>query len=304
MLCRDALLVIALVATRAHADDSEIDQHLAQRLASLAEHHYRAGEYYRAITDYEELALFATDDTARAHSLIRIAMSYHRAHQLHDATSAYRVALAATHDPALAQALRIQLALARAERTFDEPGAEALDVIVAELAPSATSGTYRELALYDLARIQALAGQRDAARASDRALTAACLEPSPSCRLEPILARALAVPAAPRRAPWLGVALSAIVPGAGSVYGGHLVDGLYYFGLTTLSGLGAWNVHDPSRSWTDQKATFYGLTTLAAIFYVSNVLSGYISVARHNMVIEHDDRLRLWSATDQPLPLE
>src|SRR4051812_44406279 len=109
-----SLLALIALAPPAHADE---------RLDKLAEYHYKAGEYYRAITDYEEIALFAPDDATRAHALLRIATSYHRGHQLAEAVTAYRRAIEATGSLDTQQALRIQLAVARAERSFDEPGA-------------------------------------------------------------------------------------------------------------------------------------------------------------------------------------
>ena len=94
------------------------------------------------------------------------------------------------------------------------------------------------------------------------------------------------------------------MPGAGSVYGGHVVDGIYYFGLTTLSALGAWEVYDGNRAWTDQKVTCYALGTLAVTFYAANLVQGYFAVARRNEAVALAHRRTLWRATEQPLPLE
>ena len=155
MACRELVAIAVLLsAGSALADDSDerIDRRLAERLARLAERHYHAGEYYRAISAYEELAVFSTDDVTRRYAAIRIAMSYHHGHQLDEALSAYRAALGLARDPDIAQALRIQRAIARVERGLDEPGAEAFDAIAAELAPSAAEGGHRALALYQLAR--------------------------------------------------------------------------------------------------------------------------------------------------------
>lgn len=381
MACRELVaLAVVLGSGRAGADvappvapgpaaSDVVDHRLAERLTRLAERHYRAGEYYRAISAYEELALFTGDDATRLHAAVRIAMSYHHGHQLDDALAAYRTALALVRDGDIAQALRIQLAVARVERSFDEPGTEAFDVIAAELTPSTAAGRYRALALAQLARIEGLAGRRDAARAASDELHAACrsaaaadpapgsaadpapgsaagpaagsaagpaadparaparapaaalsaaasatISPtplparswalSPGCSVEPVLARALERPPPARRSPGLGVALSLVVPGSGSVYGGHLVDGLYYFALTTLSGLGALDVYATGRAWTDQKVTFYGLTALAAIFYAGSAMQGYVSVMRHNAITELDARRALWRDTETPLPLE
>jgi len=324
MTCRElaaAAIAIGIAAGPAAADEATpattdpIDRRLAERLTRLAEHHYHQGAYYRAISAYQELALFG-DDATRRYAAIRIAMSYHHGRQLDDAPPAYRTALGLTLDGAVAQALRIQLALARVERSFDEPGAEPLDAIAAELLPSTAAGSYRPLALYQLARIEGLAGRRDAAHQAAADLRLACRTPAAprpaprptprfeGCSAEPLLARALARPPAARRWPWLGVSLSLVVPGAGSVYGGHFVDGLYYFALTTLSGLGAVDVYDTDRRWTEQRATFYGLAALAAVFYAGSAVQGYVSVARHNAVTELDARNALWRDTDLPLPLE
>jgi len=286
MRCRE-LVILALLATDARADD---------RTQVLADHFYTSGEYYRAITAYEELALFATDDATKLRAAIRIAMSYHKGHQTADAVAHYRAAIELAHDPELARTLRIQLALARVETSFDAPGSEALDAIAAELTPSATDAFGR----FELARIEGLAGRRDEAT---RTLHAACVTPSAVCSLEPALARALEREP-DRRHPWLGVAFSAVLPGSGSLYGGHLVDGLYYFALTALPALGAYDVHDGSRAWTDQKVTFYGLAGVAAVFYVTNLVSAYIAVSRHNAVTELEDRRALWRETETAMPLD
>ncbi|HEY0193531.1 MAG TPA: hypothetical protein VGC42_20580 [Kofleriaceae bacterium] len=319
--CRSALVLVALAGV-ARADappdptsdptidptvdpafDAAVDHRLRERLTRLAERHYAAGEYYRAISAYEELAVFGDAAMARF-AAIRIAMSYHHGHQLDDAVAAYRRALALAGEPGTAQALRIQLALARAERSLDQPGADALDAITAELAPSAATGSQRARALGELARLDGLAGHRDAARRAAAALATACLTPAPGCDLAPRLAAALAAPPAARRAPWLGLAMSLVVPGAGSVYGGRPVDGIYGFALTTLSGLGAWDVYDGHRRLADQRAAFFALAALGAVFYTGGALQGYVAVARHNQLAELDARRALWDATATPLPLD
>jgi hypothetical protein len=304
MRCRSVAIAIALLAARpapAAADDA-LDHALAARLIVLGEHHYRAGEYYRAISAYEELALFG-DAPVQLAATVRIAMSYHHGRQFADAVAAYDAAIVLARDPELAAALRIQRAIARAERTFDEPGADALDAIAAELEP-VTSSSRRPLALYELARLQALHGDRERARATAATLATSCITPAPACDLQPALARALARPQPARRSPWLGVAMSAVIPGAGSLYGGHAADGLYYFALTALPALGAWDVYDDAHAFGHQRVAFYALGAVAAIFYSSGLLSAYIDVARHDEIQALDARRALWRDTDAPLPLE
>lgn len=308
MFRRLAVIAIIACASTARAEpevdralDAQIDRRLGERLAKLAEAHYRAGAYYRAISAYQELALFARDDATRLRAAIRIAMSYHHGRQLDDALVAYRDALALGPDEATARSLRLQRALARVERSFDQPGSEALDVVLAELGPS-TAGDRRALALG--ARIEALAGHRAAAQRSLDELRTACVVPAPGCELAPALQKALAMPAPARRHRWLGAALSIVVPGAGSVYGGRLVDGIYYFALTSLTGLGALDVYQRERGFGDQRAAFYGLAATAAVLYLANVGSGAIAVERFNQRSALDARRALWDATEAPLPLD
>src|SRR6476646_6009199 len=102
MTCRELVAIAVLLAggavrARAQADDGPaaaaaprdtpgasdaVDRRLTERLIRLADHHYRAGEYYRAISAYEEIALFTGDDAVKLAAAIRIAMSYHHGHQL------------------------------------------------------------------------------------------------------------------------------------------------------------------------------------------------------------------------------
>ncbi|HEY4242172.1 MAG TPA: hypothetical protein VGM88_20275 [Kofleriaceae bacterium] len=301
---RLSLVLICAIASRAAADD--LDDRLAVRAERIAAHEYAAGEYYRAIGGYEEVSLLSADNDARTRAAIRIAMSYHHGHQLADAIDAYDRALALPLPVEQATALRIQLALAKAERVYEEPGSEAFDAITAELEPSslpsAGSPEIRGRALFELVRIDLLAGRRDRALHAAAELTYAC-GPA-ACGLAAPLAAALRVPRPPHRAPWLGVVLSAVVPGAGSVYGGRTIDGIYYFALTTASGLGALDVYEPHHSFGDQHAAFYGLAALAAVFYAGNVLQGYVSVHRYNDVSALDARRAVWSQTGAPWPLE
>ena len=86
------------------------------------------------------------------------------------------------------------------------------------------------------------------------------------------------------RSPGLAAAMSAVVPGAGQLYTGHLYDGAQAFGLTAALGYGAY------AAWRHELdaggPTAYVLPTLAALvagsFYAANVRGAHASARRFN----------------------
>jgi TM2 domain-containing membrane protein YozV len=296
-----ALVVLALLAAPAPAaaDDQA-------RVRRLADHFYDGDQLYRAIGAYEELALFATDPAIAGYARLRIAMAYQRGQQYGDAVAAYDQWLAGPDGRgALAAWVRIQRALARAEAAA-ETGRASIDDVVAELAPlAAIEGPHRATASYHLARLQLLDGHPDAARrtlADGKARCAA--RPVDDCGALARVERAAAGSRPRRRSPALAVALSALVPGAGSFYTSHPVDGIYYLALTAGGALGALDVHDGERSLGDQKTTFYVLGGLAAVTYAANLVQGYLGARRFNLVEDLRWRRRVIAATERPLPLD
>jgi hypothetical protein len=300
------LLVLALVAAlpaRAGAQSAAADE---ARVRRLADHFYAGDQLYRAIGAYEELALFATDPAVAGYARLRIAMAYQRGEQYGDAVAAYdQWLLGADGRGELAGWVRIQRALARAEAA-GEAGRRSIDDIVAELAPLAgIDGPFRANAAYHLARLQVLDGHADAARrtlADGRKRCAA--RPVDDCGALARVERAAAGSRPRRRSPALAVALSALVPGGGSFYASHPVDGVYYLALTAGGALGALDVHDRHRSLGDQKTTFYLLGSLAAVTYAASLVQGYLGARRFNMVEALRWRRRVIAQTERPLPLD
>jgi hypothetical protein len=304
---RELALSAAVVAIAAPAAAEPVAGD--DRALVLGEHFYEAGQFYRAVGAFEELALFTGDRELAAYARLRIAMAFQRGQQHADAVAAYdrwlaELPLAGSLAP-LAPWVRIQRALARAGAAEDRDRRR-LDDVVAELAPlAATDGDHRATAAYHLARLQLLDGQRAGARRTVADATARCrTRPIEDCDALARVARAAAAPGPRRRSPALGVALSAIAPGAGSFYSGHAVDGLYYLGLTSASVLGMVDVHDGDRGLGDQKVTFYVLGTLAVATYTASLVQAYFGARRFNLAEDLRWRRRAVAATEGPLPLD
>ena len=86
------------------------------------------------------------------------------------------------------------------------------------------------------------------------------------------------------RSPGVAAAMSAVVPGSGQLYTGHVYDAAQAFGLTTALGYGAY------ASWRHELdaggPTRYVLPSLATLvagaFYLSNVRGAHASAKRYN----------------------
>lgn len=297
---RDVVAAIAALASTAHADPAAD----ATRLR-LADHFYARGEYYRAVGAYEELQLFTSDPALDARAAIRIALAFHHGHQIAEAVAAYDRALAGDLDGETAGLIRISRAVVRADPDAPDLQRAPLADLIGELAPLARMAAgYQPLATYQLARLTLADGDRTAARTLRERTARRCAAVQPACAALPRLDAALALPPARVRTPAVAAALSAVVPGLGSVYNGHRVDALYYFALTAGAALVAWDIHDPSASLGDQKTSFYLMSSLAAVFYTSSIVQGWLGTKRFNEVERLVYRRRVLRATEVPLPFE
>jgi tetratricopeptide (TPR) repeat protein len=276
------------------------------RLARLGEHFYARGMFYRAVGAFEELDLFTADPAVRRYARLRLAMAYHRGGQYDDAIAAYDRLLDDASADEAGGWIRIHRSLARAERALNDPHAEPPDVVAAELSPLALDDApYATIAGYHVVRLRLLAGDNRGAREARATLDRRCRDrPVDDCAVLGRLDRGLALPPPRRRSPALALTMSAVVPGLGSAYSGNVVDGIYYASLTSLFVLGAWDVHDPSRSFGDQKVTFYALGTAAVVTYAANVVQAYFGAKRFNLVQQLGWRARVLGATEIPLPYD
>lgn len=307
-------LVIAVVAAGTpaaaqHVEGAEPDLALGsldvRRRIALAEHLHRRQMLYREIGVLEELRLLAPTGELSVWARLRIAVAYHEAGQYGDAVAEYdALFIGRALDGEIEGLARVQRALAMATPIVHEPGHPGADAILAELSPlTEAAGDAGALASYHRARLAVVVGQRDTAVASIDQARRTCGGGIAPCAAVESLAARIDGPGPRRRSPALALAFSAAVPGSGSMYARHWVDGFYYFGLTALSGLGALDVYDRARGPGDQRASFYGLTSLAVTAYLANLVSAYGAAKRYNRVETHRWQERIWAGSDLPLPL-
>jgi hypothetical protein len=300
-------LAIAAGARPARADDDDLALGVvdARRRIALAEDLHHREMLYREIGVLEELRLFAPTPALSVWARLRIAIAYQQASQYGEAIAEYDALFVERALPAELEGLaHVQRALAMATPIVHEPGHPGADAILGELAPlMAVPGEVGTLASYHRARLAAVMGDHGVAIDSLAHARTSCGEGLAPCAAVEALAARIDGPGPARRSPALAIVLSVIVPGAGSMYARHWVDGFYYLGLTGLSALGALDIYDPDRGAGDQQASFYGLAALATTFYLSNLVNAYGSAKRFNRVEAHRWRERLWVASDLPLPL-
>jgi hypothetical protein len=310
--CSALVLLVLLASPLAWAGEPSVSSDPGGRsdrdLARLGEHFYAAGEYYRAVGTFAELRFFSSDDQLKRHAALRIAMAYHHGLRVDEAVRAYDALLV---DPGLgserAGYVRLLRVLARAEGSWRGVRPVAPRELVADLEPleRAEGAPYRISSGVQIARFWLAAGERAAAAAAIERTTTRCHDrPDQDCASLARLRAALALPPPRHRSPWIGGLLSAAVPGLGSLYDGSPFDAVYHFGLTVGPGLMAWDVHDRARSAGHQAASFYVLTSLAALFYVSSITQGALGAARFNDVEAFEHRRAVLRTTETPLPLE
>jgi hypothetical protein len=310
----ERLLLVAglLLAVRtAHAQEAPSSPAEDAHLLRLGEHFYAAGQFYRAVGTFEELALFTSSARTRVHAQLRVGQSYHHGAQIDQAVAAYDVVLAQLGTDAAFVDLRgyvhLLRVLVRADGVWRGVVSMPLADLAAEIEPLTHDDgrAYQVLAGFHLARLRLADGDQDGARAAYDATTRTCrARPVDDCAAVARLAGPLAAPGPRRKIPALGIALSAVVPGLGSFYSGSYFDAAYYFGLTVGSGLMALDVYDGDARLGDQQVSFYALTALAVTFYAASVTQGWLGAVRYNEVQKYEHRRHVLEETEVPLPLE
>jgi hypothetical protein len=301
-------LTLLAVSARAHADDSAEapPRWLDDRLLRLGEHFFSTGQYYRSVGVFEELALLTRDRSMARHAHLRIALSYQRGLQTAHALAAYDKTLARYEtDPALGGWLRYMRVLARLEGSWRLIDPLPIPDLLAELAPLENHqlAPYQILAGYQLVRLHLASGGAERARQLLARQQERCIrQPLEGCEAVGRLGPLLGWSTPSRRIPLVGALLSAALPGLGALYDGRPVDAIYYLALTAGSGLMAWDIYDGRRTIGGQKASFYVLSTVAATFYLSSVVQGWLGAKRANEVAAFDHTHRVLRQTELPLP--
>ena len=213
-----ALLSLGLVlAPPARAQAETVD-----RMMAFADHLFAAGDYYRAITEYERVAFHHPDAPQALTARFQVAMCYYRGGKF---------SLAARHFGDLAG------------RSPDEAVAKKAALMVAE--SHYRDGDYRSA----IAALDAFLGRYPAGPETDAAVillgrchlregnwerAAKIFESVPTESASAGMAAGLAVgarnyPALPRKSPALAGVLSALVPGAGQLYVNRPTDAAVAF---------------------------------------------------------------------------
>lgn len=277
-------------------------------LFTLAAHFYRQGQYYRAVGALEELRLFTADEALKVRAGLLVALSYHQGLQIREAVAVYDQLLASAKLSGAAAGLtRLSRILARAEGERRGILASPPPDLIAEVRPLVDDAEpiVASEARYQLVRLNLADGDHDAAQTAADAFLDLCAVRSPiACPHAVQLRTALDLPGPRHRSPLAAAALSAVLPGLGSVYTEHHVDALYYFGLTAGSGLMAWDVYQPGQTLGGQRPTFYVLGSLATVFYLSSIVQGWLGAKRLQEVERWQYRRDVLRVTERPSPLE
>lgn len=296
-------------AQRPEPTENEASDDRVEQALELGEHFYDREMYYRAVGAYEEAALFGDEPETVLRARLGAAMSYHLGGQFEDAVAEYEGVLGDFElDAELGGTVRLQRLLALAD--FEQRAPEGQGVsygLEGELEPLTRhdSRDYRVPAQYQLVRLNLLGGNYEEAHSQFDRFQSMCEGGDYSiCDHADDMDRSLSVSPPSRRSPTLGAGLSALIPGAGSVYGEHYVDGIYYFGMTGLGSWVSYELFETGRSFGDQPTAFYVVGALTAMTYLSNVIQGYVGVTRYNAVSDHHYRQEILDQTAVELPLE
>ncbi|MBI3994018.1 MAG: hypothetical protein HY342_12155 [Candidatus Lambdaproteobacteria bacterium] len=215
----------------------------AERQWRYAESLLLAGEYFRAVSEYQRLLHFFPAAPQSPAAQLRIAQAYLRAGQPHLALEHLARPAVQGLGPLHAGDVRFLRALARLELERDAPYALRVPRI--------------QDALADLRAIPP-----DWPRHGDVAGFVGALE---------------APPALPDKSPWLAGGLSAVLPGSGSVYVGRYAEGALAFfltGLLTYTAVASFDARQPALG-----AVFGGL---ALAFYGGGIYSAVGGAHKHN----------------------
>lgn len=273
----------------------------------LAEHFYGNQMFYRAVGAYEEVSLFSRRPCLSLRARLYSAMAYHHGEQYRRAVSVYDDVLGQFElDEELGGMVRLQRSMALADRQLHTGDTVSYE-LAGELEPLTRhrGSAYQPVAQYQLVRTLMLDDRRREAQDELTRLESNC-EGSGNdiCMDIDQLQQAMSVPVPGRKSPIVGAALSAVIPGAGSVYSQHYVDGMYYLGLVGLGGWVSAELYDRGRGFGDQPMSFYVVGTVTTLFYLSNVVQGAIGVWRYNNVAGGEYHRRIVEETAVGLPLD
>jgi Tetratricopeptide repeat len=193
-------------------------------LFAFAQSLYAAGEYYRAIGEFQRFLFFQSDHPLASEALLTIGLAFFCGERWLPAFEVFRRLTRATPDPSLRAEAALWMAETRARagdqeeaiRLYRELMRQFPASIVAERAAYLIGWGYVQLRRWSEAyeafsQVETTSRYRESAER-----LAAMLHPFPGL---------------PQRSPTVARILSTVVPGAGQIYTGNTVDGLIGLGL-------------------------------------------------------------------------
>lgn len=187
----------------------------------LADRHVRDGDLDAAITEYYRHAYLYPDDPRLHEVYTKLGVACRDNGRVQPALRAFATALEKSRSADERARIRIELALAH--MVFDQPLQAQLVLLRILASPPADAALVARA--YAVAGVSALmAGQWNDAAASFHSWASS--RPDSSRTLEVINALLADTSEIPHRSPTVATILSAIIPGAGQIYCGEVLDGL------------------------------------------------------------------------------
>lgn len=215
-----------------------------EALYRYAMHLYRKGEYYRAVTEYKRLLHFFPESPRAGEAQLQIGRSYMAGGLTAEAVAYWREGLErGTSVAASLNRYRILYGISLLDHKRTDP--------------------YR----LRLGHIQAAIDVLEDVEARDEE----------SSRVQDFVQDWKTLPEPDTKSPWLAGTMSAVVPGAGSLYSGRRMEALYAFFLTSLFYLAT---VDAVNSDNVPLTGVFGFFTLA--FYGGNIYAAVNSTHKHN----------------------
>lgn len=243
---------------------------------AFAEHLMRERDYFRSITVYKELRFYNDDPPARDFYTYQIGKAYRLSRRYELALESFAPLFRHAEAPAGLVA-RAHLHAGVSQLALHQPA-----LALHHLREAEARGERARVAL--LRGVVSMQGDRygDAARDFSLAATAPDTDPGLARLAADLKRSAVSAPELPQRSPVLATVFSALVPGAGQIYTGHLVDAAQAFGFVGAFGFSTYLAyrydHDRGGPYV-----FTGLAAcLTAVFYAANVLGAERSARYYN----------------------
>ncbi len=250
---------------------AQVDYYAPENVQGFAQYLLAEGNYLRAAGEFERYYVMIGDHVDRDSTVYKIARCYTLANRPDDALRYYEVIIRQYADGVFLPQAVLGIGWSHFQRgeywasinaISDYPMGQSTTIARKNL----ISLNYLHLRRWSAARDILLAD-------GDSANTA-------NMPLAVIARRGLELP---RKSPVLAGSFSAIFPGAGRIYSGHLMDGLYSLLVVGTTGWQAYEgFHDDGPR--SKRGWIYG--TVCSLFYLGNVYGSVVAAKIHNNRLE------------------